>query len=111
MNIEVFSNLAVIAGCCIGAVNIIVEVLKAFWLKKEASATKAVVIVSEIMALSVMYTYCTIENISFDPMFLPATLVGGFFIAYGAMFGYEKLYGKFFENIRAKFPEKEDEYD
>lgn len=99
MSIEFLMNLAAIAGVCIAAVNVIVEVLKAFWLKEEASRPLAVLITSELLAFFVVYAYCVIGNVKFSLMMGMGTFVGGFFVAYGAMFGYEKLYGEFLESL------------
>lgn len=99
MNIEMLSSLAAVAGVCIAAVNIIVEVLKTFWLKKETSRPLAVLVVSVLLCYLVAYVYCEIESVIFTPMMALGTFVGGFFVAYGAMFGYDKLYGEVFERF------------
>ena len=36
MSVEFLTNLAAVMGVCIVAVNIIVEVLKSFWLKEDS---------------------------------------------------------------------------
>lgn len=100
MNIEMLSSLVTVVGVCIAAVNIIVEVLKTFWLKEETSRPLAVLITSELLAFFVAYAYCVIESVKFSLMLGAGTLVGGFFVAYGAMFGYEKLYGEVFERLK-----------
>lgn len=100
MSVENLTGLAAVCGVCIAAVNIIVEVLKSCWLKEETSRPLAVIVTSEVMAFFVMYAYCVIESIKFTPMFILGTFVGGFFIAYGAMFGYDKLYGELLERLK-----------
>ncbi|MBQ8003005.1 MAG: hypothetical protein IJ297_06150 [Clostridia bacterium] len=99
MSIEFLTNLAAVAGVCIVAVNIIVEVLKSIWLKAETSRPLAVVVVSEIVVFFVVYAYCVLENASFSLMLGAGTFFGGFFVAYGAMFGYEKLYGELIKSL------------
>ena len=42
MSVEFLTNLMAVSGVCIAAVNVIVEVLKAFWLKEETSRPLAV---------------------------------------------------------------------
>lgn len=100
MSIENLSSLAALAGVCIAAVNIVVEVLKSFWLKEETSVPPAVLVVSEVVTFFVMYAYSVIENVKFSAMMGLGSFFGGFFIAYGAMFGYDKLYGQLFESIK-----------
>lgn len=108
MNIESLANLAAITGVCIAAVNVIVEVLKAFWLKKETSRPAAVLVVSILLAFTAMYIYCETSRAEFTPLMGIGTFVGGFFIAYGAMFGYEKLYGAVFERVEKMLGQSDD---
>ena len=101
MNIENLTDLAAVTGVCIAAVNVIVEVLKAFWLKAETSRPLAVFVTSELIVYFVVGAYCMMENITLNFMIGAGAFFGGFFVAYGAMFGYDKLYGevlKRFEN-------------
>ncbi len=100
MNIENLSSLAALAGVCIVAVNIVVEVLKSFWLKEESSRPLAVFITSEVVAFFVVYAYSVIENAAFSLMMGLGAFAGGFFVAYGAMFGYDKLYGDLIKSIK-----------
>lgn len=100
---EFLTNLATLCGVCIVGVNIIVEVLKSFWLKKETSRPVAVLLVSEAVSFFVMCMYCEIEHAVATPMMVSGVLVGGFFVAYGAMFGYDKLYGKLFDAVKNVF--------
>ncbi len=100
MSIEFLSSFAAVCGVCIAAVNVIVEVLKAFWLKEETSRPLAVFITSEFMAFFVVGAYCILEGVKFDFMVGMGAFFGGFFVAYGAMFGYEKLYGEVLERLK-----------
>lgn len=99
MSVENLTNLAAVMGVCIVAVNIIVEVLKSFWIKNDTVRPIAVLIVSEVICFLVVWMYCEIEKTLMEPMVAAGTFVGGFFVAYGAMFGYEKLYGKVFKSL------------
>lgn len=99
MSIEFLTNLAAVCGVCIAAVNVIVEVLKAFWLKEEASRPLAVFITAEFIAFFVVGAYCVLQGAKFDFMIGMGAFFGGFFVAYGAMFGYDKLYGEVFKRL------------
>ncbi len=99
MSIEFLTNFAAVAGVCVVAVNIIVEVLKSFWLKEDTSRPLAVLVVSEVVAFFVMYAYCVLEGVKMSLMLGVGTFVSGFLVAYGAMFGYEKLYGELFKGL------------
>lgn len=99
MSIEFLTNLMAVSGVCIAAVNVIVEVLKAFWLKEETSRPLAVFITAELIVFFVIGAYCTLSGITLNFMLGTGAFFGGFFIAYGAMFGYDTLYGEFFKSI------------
>lgn len=103
MSIEILTNLAAVAGVCIAAVNVIVEVLKAFWLKEETSRPLAVFITSELLVYFVVGAYCMMAGVTLNLMIGIGAFFGGFFVAYGAMFGYDKLYGEVFERIENAF--------
>ena len=99
MSIEFLTNLAAVCGVCIAAVNVIVEVLKAFWLKAEDSRPLAVFITSEVVAFFVVGAYCMLQGVKLSFMIGLGAFFGGFFVAYGAMFGYDKLYGEVIERF------------
>lgn len=105
MSIEILTNFAAVCGVCIAAVNVIVEVLKAFWLKEETSRPLAVFITAEVIAFFVVGAYCVLEGIRFSFMIGSGAFFGGFFVAYGAMFGYDKLYGEVLEHFGKAFRE------
>lgn len=107
MNVSFLTDLAAVCGVCVVGVNIVVEVLKTFWLKKETSRPIAVLLVSEVMCFLLMCVYCERGNVVFEPMMAAGTVVGGFFVAYGAMFGYDKLYGEIVESVK-KIVRKDD---
>lgn len=100
MSIEFLSNLAAVAGVCVAAVNVIVEVLKAFWLKTETSRPLAVFVTSELIVYFVVGAYCMLQDVTLNFMIGAGAFFGGFFVAYGAMFGYEKLYGEMLERLK-----------
>ncbi len=110
MNVNFLTDLAAVCGVCIVGVNIIVEVLKTFWLKKETSRPIAVLAVSEALCCFLMWVYCEKANVVFEPMMAAGTFVGGFFVAYGAMFGYDKLYGEIIDSVK-KIGRKDEEND
>lgn len=109
MSVEFLTNLAAVAGVCIVAVNIIVEVLKSFLIKADTMRPLAVLIVSEVICFLVMWMYCEIEQTVMEPMIAAGTFVGGFFVAYGAMFGYEKLYGSVFKSLEKLLKKSEED--
>ena len=103
MSIEFLADLSAVCGVCIVGVNIIVEVLKAFWLRSETSRPLAVFITAEFVSFFVVGAYCLLEGIRLDFMIGMGAFFGGFFIAYGAMFGYDKLYGELIKSLEKLF--------
>lgn len=103
MSIEILTNFAAVCGVCIAAVNVIVEVLKAFWLKEETSRNVAVLITAECVTFFAVGAYCLIKGITLNFMIGSGAFFGGFFVAYGAMFGYDKLYGEVLEHFGEAF--------
>lgn len=100
MSVEILADLAAVSGVCIAAVNIIVEVLKAFWLKEETNRPLAVFITSELIVFFVIGAYCALEGITLNFMIGAGAFFCGFFVSYGAMFGYDKLYGEMLERLK-----------
>lgn len=107
MNIETLSSLAAVAGVCIAGINIIVEVLKVFWVKEQRLYPALVLGVSLFMSFFVLWIYCNCAAKHFTPLLGTGAFVGGFFLAYGAMFGYDHLYGDFVKKIESIFTEED----
>ena len=103
MNIEMLSSIAAICGVCIAGVNIIVEVLKNLFVADSKYYPSLVLAVSVFMAYFVAYAYCSIAEVEFSLLLGVGTLVGGFFLSYGAMFGYDNLYGNFVKKMECFF--------
>ncbi len=108
MGVEGLSLILTAAGLCVGVVNIIVEVLKTFLIKKKEHIPIAATVVSIAVSFMGLWVYCGYKAVAFTPMITVGAVVGGFFIAYGAMFGYEKLYGEVLKNIEENFCKSRD---
>ena len=98
MNIEILSVAMLVFGVCIAGVNIIVEVLKSF-VKNSAFYPLLVLGVSIFTAFFAVGLYLSWSGEKFTPLVCVGTLMGGFFLCYGAMFGYDNLYGEFIGKI------------
>ncbi|MGM9551922.1 MAG: hypothetical protein ACI3XA_06650 [Clostridia bacterium] len=107
MNMEGLSVLMAAIAVCIGAVNIITEVLKAVFLKEESDKPLAVFIVSEVVCAVAFYFCSVMLKVKVTPLTVLGSVAGGFFIAYGAMYGYDNLYGNFLKNIESFFKKNE----
>lgn len=105
MSIETLSSLAAIMGVCIAGVNIIVEVIKTFFVRDSKHYPKIVLGVSWFMAFFVLFVYCNLAAVQLTPLMGTGAFVGGFFLAYGAMFGYDNLYGNFVKKLGVFFKE------
>lgn len=91
MNIqEYLPMLITVIGSLVAVVNIIVEVLKKFT-EKYVPTNVLAVIISMVLTLTVFFAWCSIEAIVVQWYLVVAAVVVGFFVAYAAMFGFDKL--------------------
>ena len=91
MNIqEYFPMLITVIGSLVAVVNIIVEVLKKFT-EKYVPTNVLAVIISMVLTLTVFFAWCSINAVVVQWYLVVAAIVVGFFVAYAAMFGFDKL--------------------
>lgn len=91
MNIqEYLPMLITVIGSLVAVVNIIVEVLKKFTEKYIPTNVLAVAI-SMALTLTVFFAWCSINAVVVQWYLVVAAVVVGFFVAYAAMFGFDKL--------------------
>lgn len=84
------STLLVIVGVLMAITNVVVEVLKkATWDKLPTNIV--VVIVAEVLTLTAGAAYAEIYGISILWFYVVAAIIVGLFVAYAAMFGFDKL--------------------
>lgn len=79
-----------IVGALVVVTNIIVQVLKKFTWDKLPTNLLAI-IVSMLLTLAVFFAYCQIKSVAVVWYTVAAAIVLGFFVAYAAMFGFDKL--------------------
>ena len=84
------TTLLTIIGLLVALTNIITEVIKKVTWNKIPTSLLAV-IVSLVLTLVAFFAYCQISQIVTTWYFIVAAVVVGFMVAYGAMFGYDKL--------------------
>lgn len=91
MNIqEYLPMLITVIGSLVAVVNIIVEVLKKFT-EKYVPTNVLAVIISMVLTLTVFFAWCSINAVVVQWYLVVAAIVVGFFVAYAAMFGFDKL--------------------
>lgn len=84
------STILVIVGCLMAVTNVITEVLKKVtWDKLPTNVL--VVIIAEALTLAAGGAYAQINGISVLWFHVVAAIVVGLFVAYAAMFGFDKL--------------------
>lgn len=79
-----------IVGALVVVTNIIVQVLKKLTWDKLPTNFLAI-IVSMLLTLAVFFAYCQIKSVAVVWYTVAAAIVLGFFVAYAAMFGFDKL--------------------
>lgn len=84
------STLLIIIGALVAVVNIITEVLKKLtWDKVPTNVL--VVIISEVLTIAAGGAYAQINDIGIRWYYVCAAIIVGIFVAYAAMFGFDKL--------------------
>ena len=79
-----------VLGVLVALTNIIVQVMKkATWDKLPTNIVA--LLVAEVLTVSAGIAYCQIKAVSMTWYIVAALVVGGFMVAYAAMFGYDKL--------------------
>jgi len=79
-----------IVGVLVVITNIIVQVLKKLTWDKLPTNILAT-LVALLLTLAAFFAYCQIKSITVVWYMVAATIVLGFFVAYAAMFGFDKL--------------------
>lgn len=79
-----------IVGALVVVTNIIVQVLKKLTWDKLPTNLLAI-IVAMLLTLAVFFAYCQIKSVAVVWYTVTAAIVLGFFVAYAAMFGFDKL--------------------
>ena len=83
-------NLILIVGALVAVTNIIVEVIKKITWDK-IPTNLMVVVVAAVLTMTSFYAYASFEAITFMWYHVGAAVVVSFFVAYAAMFGFDKL--------------------
>ena len=79
-----------ILGVLVALTNVIVQVVKkATWDKLPTNIVALVV--AETLTVATGIAYCQIRAVAMTWYIVAALIVGGFMVAYAAMFGYDKL--------------------
>lgn len=81
--------LSIVGGLVI-VVNIIVQVIKPFT-EKYFSTNFLAVIVSMALTLIAFFSWCAVKSVPIVWYTVAGAVVLGFFVAYAAMFGFDKL--------------------
>lgn len=81
--------LTTVLGILVGVVNILTQVIKKLFNKFPTSLVAFVV--SQLVSFASFFTYCSIYCVVFKWYYIFGVIVGGFMVAYAAMFGFDKL--------------------
>lgn len=89
-NIFDWSVILTIVGVLVVITNIMVQVLKRVTWDKLPTNILAVII-SMSLTLAAFFAYCQIKGVAVVWYMVVAAVILGFFVAYAAMFGFDKL--------------------
>jgi len=97
---QIFSHLMIIVAVLIVLVNIITEVIKKVFDMKDSKVINIfVTLLSIILTCASFCMYWQIKTLCFTWYYIVAFIIVGFMVAYGAMFGYDKLIS-YFKDIK-----------
>ena len=97
---QIFSQLTIIVAVLVVLVNIITEVVKkVFELKNAKTINIFVTVLSVILTVASFVAYFQIKGMVLTWYICVAFVIIGFMVAYGAMFGYDKLLS-YFKDLR-----------
>lgn len=89
MTIDIGSMLVIVFDLMI-VTNIITEVLKKVtWNKIPTNAL--VLVIAEVLTIAADVAYCQMSGIAIGWVHIAAAIIVGLFVAYSAMFGFDKL--------------------
>lgn len=88
MNVD-FGMLLTVIGALVLATNVITEVIKKTLSNFPAQITAT--IVSMVLTISAFFAYTSISAITVEWYMIVGAIVAGFFVSYGAQFGFDKL--------------------
>lgn len=90
MNIANISTLVAVIGALVVIVNLLTEVIKkSTWNKLPTNMI--VLLLSVVLTLVAFFSYCQINTVAVLWYMVVAAVIVGFLVAYGAMFGFDKL--------------------
>lgn len=87
---EYIPMLLTVTGVLVVVVNIIVQVIKPFTVRY-ISTNFVAVLISMAVTLVAFFAWCAIKGIPITWYMVAGAIVLGFFVAYAAMFGFDKL--------------------
>lgn len=91
----------VIVALLILAVQIVTEIIKSLFNQKQNAVYNAIVVgVSLVLTLVTVIAASQLVPFTLRWYIVVAAVVGSFFVAYGAMFGYDKLFKRVFDTIK-----------
>ena len=98
INTEIISQILMIVALLVVLVNIVTEVIKnVFELKSARTINVFVTVFSVILTVLVLIAYCQVKVVALTWYMAVSFVIIGFMVAYGAMFGYDKLLSYFKE--------------
>lgn len=87
---DLITKLLMVVGVLVALVNILTEVIKQVTQDKIPNSLLALIL-SQVVTLCAFFAYSQIIGLTIIWFHIVAVIILGFFVAYAAMFGYDKL--------------------
>lgn len=88
--VDLVTELLMVVGVLVALVNILTEVIKQVTQDKIPTSLLALIL-SQVVTLCIFFAYSQIIGLAVMWFHIVAAIILGFFVAYAAMFGYDKL--------------------
>lgn len=88
-----FANIAIVISCLATLVSVITQVTKEFKFLKKIHTSLQVTVLSIVLTVVTYMAYISHYDINIEWYMVVGAVIGGFIVAFVAMFGWEKLSG------------------
>ena len=99
--IKYFSYLIIFIFILVMTTNCIVQIIKDIIILKEIPTRIIATIISILLSIVTVFAMCEIFTISLTWYIIIASIILGFYVAFGAIYGFDELYGKYLDKLKS----------
>lgn len=103
-----YSMIVIILALLVAITNVIVQVIKDLTGIDNVPTKRVTTLVAIVLTVASYCMYCQVSNTAITWYSLFASIVTGFIVSYGSIFGFDNLYGDFLDKLKDVIERKED---